>query len=75
VRKKNIVGRNIKEIRRATRPMVTQLDLVARLDVQGLRISQAMLSKIENGSRPVSDIEVSAFARALKVPLSRLYGE
>jgi transcriptional regulator with XRE-family HTH domain len=75
VRKKNLVGANIREVRKTSKPPVTQLDLVARLGLQGLKIDQSALSKIENGQRPVSDLEVSAFAKALKVPVSQLYGE
>ena len=75
MRKKNLVGERIRDVRRKSKPPVTQLDLVARLGLQGLIIDQSALSKIENGQRPVSDLEVSAFAKALKVPVSQLYGE
>ena len=75
MRKKNIVGKNIQAARKKATPAVTQLDLVARLDLLGVKIDQSTLSKIENGQRPVSDVEVSAFAKALKMPISSLYGE
>ena len=55
--------------------MITQLDLVARLQVLGLMVDQSTLSKIENGQRPVTDIEVAALAKALKVPVSWLFEE
>ena len=31
------------------------------------------LSKIETGRRPVSDVEIAAIAKALKVPVSSLF--
>jgi hypothetical protein len=65
--KKNIVGSRVRQARKAARPPISQLDLVARLQLQNMNIDQSGLSKIENGQRPVSDIEVLALARALKV--------
>ena len=67
VEKKNIVGSRVRHARKAAKPPVSQLDLVARLQLQNMSIDQSGLSKIENGQRPVSDIEVLALARALKV--------
>ena len=46
---------------------VTQKDLSARLEVQGLNIDQAMISRIEKGERPVMDYELIAIAKALKM--------
>ena len=73
--KKNIVGPRVKQARKAAKPQITQLDLVARLQSLGLSIDQSGLSKIENGQRPVSDIEVAALAKALKIPISWLFSE
>ena len=53
-------------------PPITQRDLVARLQVLGMVIDQSGLSKIESGQRPVSDIEVVALAKALKVSVEWL---
>ena len=57
------------------KPPITQLDLVARLQLAGLSIDQSGLSKLENGQRPVTDIEVTALAKALKVSTAWLLGE
>jgi transcriptional regulator with XRE-family HTH domain len=67
VEKKNIVGARVREARKAAKPIITQNDLVARLQLQNMSIDQSGLSKLENGQRPISDIEVLALARALKV--------
>lgn len=57
------------------RPPITQLELVARLQLAGLSIDQSGLSKLENGQRPVADIEVAALAKALRVSAAWLMGE
>jgi transcriptional regulator with XRE-family HTH domain len=72
---RNIVGNRIRQARKAAKPPVTQMDLVARLQVQGIRIDRSGLSKIETGHRPVTDVEAAGFAKALKVSVAWLYGE
>jgi transcriptional regulator with XRE-family HTH domain len=67
VEKKNIVGARVRQARKAVKPPVSQRDLVARLQLQSMNIDQSALSKIENGQRPVTDLEVLALSRALKV--------
>lgn len=69
---KNIVGARVRQARKSAKPQITQLDLVARLQLLGMMIDQSGLSKIESGRRPVSDIEVVALARALKVSVEWL---
>jgi transcriptional regulator with XRE-family HTH domain len=70
VESRNIVGPLVRQARLAARPKLTQKELVARLQVLGIIIDQSGLSKIENGQRPVSDIEVAILAKALKVPVA-----
>jgi transcriptional regulator with XRE-family HTH domain len=72
VEKKNIVSDRIRQARKASKPLVTQLDLVARLQVLGMKIDQSGVSKIESGRRPVLDHEVVALANALKVSIKWL---
>ena len=73
VKKRNIIGSHVHRARKASE--VTQKDLVAQLQVLGIKIDQAGLSKLENGNRPVTDIEITAIAKILKVPISRLFEE
>lgn len=73
--KRNIVGARVRQARKAAKPPVTQTDLVARLQILGLRIDQSGVSKIEQGHRPVPDIEVVMLAKALKVSAAWLLGE
>jgi transcriptional regulator with XRE-family HTH domain len=71
--RRNIVGARVRKARKAAKPPVTQLELVARLQVLGIKMDQGRLSKIETGRRPVSDVEIAAIAGALKVPVSSLF--
>ena len=61
------MGQRVRQARKSAKPPITQTDLVARLQLQHMSIDQSGLSKLENGQRPVSDIEVLALSRALKV--------
>ncbi len=67
VEKRNIVGIRVRQARKSAKPPITQSDLIARLQLLDMNIDQSGLSKIENGQRPVSDIEIVALAKALKV--------
>jgi len=57
------------------KPPITQIDLVARLQIMGLKVDQSTVSKIEKGVRPVLDVEVVALAKALRVSPTWLLGE
>ena len=71
MQRKNIIGSRVCKARKEAK--ITQIDLAARLQVLGIKIDQAGLSKLESGNRPVTDIEVAAIAKILKVPISRLF--
>ena len=73
--KRNVVGDRVRQARKAARPPITQIDLVARLQILGMQIDQSGLSKIESGRRPVTDVEVIALAKALKVSVAWLLKE
>jgi transcriptional regulator with XRE-family HTH domain len=75
VGKKNVVGSRVRMARKNASPPVTQRDLVARLQILGMMIDQSGISKIESGRRPVSDTEVVALAKALKVSVGWILGE
>lgn len=69
---RNVVGKHVREARRQAKPPITQEDLVARLQILGLKVEQSTISKIEQGIRPVFDFEVVVLAKALKVPVTWL---
>lgn len=72
---RNVIGSRVRQARRMSSPQVSQVDLVARLQVLGLKIEQSAISKIENGQRPVLDTEVALIAKALDVSVAWLLGE
>lgn len=71
---RNIVGSRVRQARKMAKPPIIQKDLVARLEVLGLKIDQSMVSKIEQGIRPVFDYELVKLAEALKVSVGWLLG-
>jgi len=72
---RNAVGPRVRKARKLGTPPVSQVDLAARLQLMGFKIDQSGVSKIEQGRRPVLDLEVIALAQALKVPAAWLLGE
>jgi len=72
---RNIAGTKVSQARKTANPPITQTDLVARLQLLGMKIDQSGVSKIESGQRPVSDIEVVALAKALRVSVAWLLEE
>ena len=72
--RRNLIGERVRQARKEAKPPITQLELVARLQVAGIKIDQSGLSKLESGRRPVSDIEVVELAKALKVDAEWLLG-
>ncbi len=72
-RLRNITGKAIQRIRMATRPRITQEDMAGRLARLGLHINQSQVAKIESGDRQILDVELAAFAKALKVQVQMLF--
>jgi len=76
MKKKNIVGSRIRKARLDAKPSITQSDLSARLQLDGLKdIDQPIISRIEKGDRIVADYEIKAIAKALKVSVVWLLNE
>jgi hypothetical protein len=72
-KKRNLIGQKVQRIRMAALPRITQEDLAGRLARHGLQLSQPQIAKVENGVRPIFDLEVPAFAKALKVKIEVLF--
>ena len=67
---KNISGDRIHQLRTAQR--MSQAELAARMQVNGVNIEREAISKIETGERFVADYELMIFARVLGVPMDEL---
>ena len=71
--KKNICGDRVHEARCKMR--LTQADLAARLQVEGITLERDSISRIEIGTRFVTDYEIRALARVLNVSMGWLLGD
>ena len=70
--KKNICGERVHEARCKLR--LTQSDLAARLQINGIIIERYRVSRIEIGTRFVADYELRELYKILKVSIPWLLG-
>ena len=68
--RKNICGERVHEARR--RLKITQSDLAARLQINGIIIERDSISRIEIGTRFVADYELRELSRILNVSVNWL---
>ena len=69
----NLVGKRVQEARLKFNPPLSQEELAARLELNGWKISRGTLAKIESGVRQVTDIELMALSKTLKVSTDWLF--
>ena len=69
--KKNLIGNRVKELRTAKK--MSQQALSNKLELQGVYVCRGSISRIEDYSRTVTDIELFALAEALGVSTDELY--
>ena len=72
---RNVIGSKVRQARKGQSPELTQVDLASRLQIGGLNINQATVSKIENGTRAVTDVELVGLAKALGISVGWLVSE
>ncbi len=70
--KKNICGDRVHEARCKLR--LTQSDLAAQLQINGIIIERDSISRIEIGTRFVADYELKELSKILKVSVNWLLG-
>ncbi len=70
---KNLIGRNLKRLR--VKLKISQQDLSNKLELLGVYICRGSVSRIEDYSRTVTDIELFAIAKVLGVDPKELYDE
>ena len=68
---KNLIGKNLKKLRRKLK--ISQQALSAKLELLGVYVCRGSISRIEDGSRTVTDIELFAIADVLGVDPKDLY--
>ncbi len=70
---KNLIGGNLKRIRVGLG--MSQQELAAKLELLGVYVCRGSVSRIEDYSRTVTDIELYAIADVLGVDISELYSK
>ena len=70
--KKNICGDRVREARQKQR--ISQSDLAARLQIEGVILERDCISRIEIGTRFVTDYEIIVLAKCLRVSTLWLLG-
>lgn len=71
--RKNLCGDCVKEAR--ARRKITQEDLAARLQIEGVTMERDSVSRIEIGTRFVTDYELVVLSRVLGVSMEWLTGQ
>lgn len=67
----NITGGQIKKFRK--RAGLSQRQLSEKLELEAVYTCRGSISRIENGQRAVTDIELYAIAKALSVSVNELF--
>ena len=68
---KNLIGGNLKRIR--SKLKISQQELSNKLELLGVYVCRGSISRIEDYSRTVTDIELFAIAEVLGVDTKELY--
>ena len=68
----NIIGAQIKSARE--KEGLTQKQLSEKLELEAVYTCRGSISRIENGKRAVTDIEIDAISKILNVSLNFLFG-
>ena len=68
--KKNLIGENLKKLR--TQRNMSQQALSDKLELYGVYVCRGSVSRIEDYSRTVTDIELYAIADVLSVDIQEL---
>ncbi len=68
----NIIGKRIKQAR--INANLSQQQLSNKLELMAVYVCRGSISRIENGERAITDIEIDAISKVLKVSLNFLFG-
>ncbi len=71
--KRNLVGARIRELRRKAVPKISQEDLAGRVAARSISLDRTAIYRIERGLRAVTDLELAALAKALRVSVADLF--
>ena len=68
----NVTGSNIRKLRK--KAGLSQRQLSERMELEAVYTCRGSISRIENGQRAVTDIELAAIAKVLGVTVNELFG-
>lgn len=68
----NLIGENVRRLRKEKK--ISQQELSVKLELLGVYVCRGSVSRIEDKSRTVTDIELFALAKVFDVPLEELFG-
>ena len=68
----NIIGPRIKEAR--VEAGMSQKELSEKLELMAVYTCRGSISRIENGKRAITDIEIDAISKILNISLDFLFG-
>ena len=69
--KTNVIGANVKAI--SKKQKMSQQALSNKLELLGVYVCRGSVSRIEDGSRTVTDIEILAIAKVFDVSIGELF--
>ncbi len=69
----NLIGPKIKEARE--KAGMSQKELSEKMELLAVYTCRGSLSRIENGKRAVTDLEIDAISKILKVSPNELFGQ
>lgn len=69
--KNNLTGEKIKQYRKKRK--MSQQQLSAKLETLAVYICRGSISRIEDGSRTVTDIELYGLSQILQVPIEKFF--
>ena len=70
-KQKNLVGKKVKMLRKERR--MSQQQLSDKLDTLAIYVCRGSVSRIEDGSRTVTDIELYGLSQVLSVPIEEFF--
>lgn len=68
---KNLIGNNLKLLRKQKH--ISQQELSNKLETLAIYICRGSISRIEDKSRAVTDIELYGLSKVLNVPIEKLF--
>lgn len=69
----NLIGHNVRKLRKQQK--MSQQELSNKLELLGVYVCRGSVSRIEDQSRTVTDIELFAIAKILNVTVTELFNE